>query len=353
MLLQLDPITGELLKFLVWFVSMVIFVLIHYLVYVIFADSGKKIPVPDAALEYRYRPDFLPKHGFFIDLHGHTTASDGWLTPEQLIKWHIANDYDAFVLTDHNTGVNNKPILALQPKYPEILIIPGYEWTTDRLHLNFIGIEDYPNPVPKNPTDEQCADAITKAKALGAIVLVDHITWTKDQPRLRSGELIHPTREQLLDWGADGFEINNEMYWHDPMTLTFLDEIHHEWKGRKIFAGTGTDIHNPFRSFPTGWTHLLLEESERVPVSIDTVKKVLLEGRTKTIQNHDYRKPPEAAFLPRAYDNRWKTVFAPFIGTAQGARLAAPTGKAVASYIAWLVIAYLPVRLLFWIFTLI
>lgn len=332
---------------------MVVFVLVHYLIYMFIGDPGKKIPVPDVALEYSYKPDCLPADGFFIDLHSHTLASDGWLTPEQNVKWHIANGYNAFVLTDHNTGKNNKAILAFQSKYPSIIIVPGFEWTTERIHLNFIGIEDYPHHVPDVPTDEEIQDAIIKAKALGAIVLVDHVTWTMDQPRLRSGELVHPTREQLLDWGADGFEINNEMYWHDPTTARMLDDLHHKWKGRKIFSGTGTDIHNPFKEWATCWTELLLEPGERETISIDYVKKILLEARTKVWQHHDYRKPYEARFWPGERHSKLKLLFKPFIGTVQGALSVAKTKKEIASYIIWLVLAYIPIRILFWIFLLV
>ena len=352
MLLQVD-IAGEVLRFMLWFAAMVGFVLVHYVIYVISGVETGKIPVPDAALDYSRKPDCLPADGYFIDLHGHTQASDGWMTPEQLVKWHIANGFNAFVLTDHNTGKNNKEILALQSKYPQILVIPGFEWTTERLHLNFIGIEDYPHRIPSIPTDEEIQDTIKNAKALGAVVLVDHVTWTMDQPRLRSGELVHPTREQLLDWGADGFEINNEMYWHDPTTARLLEDVHHEWNGRKIFAGTGTDIHNPFKEWATGWTELLLEQGERKTMNLDTVKTILLEARTKVWQEQDYHKPHEAQFWPGEQHPKLKMFFAPFIGTVQGARIVAKTKKEIASYVLWLVLAYIPIRLLFWIFLLI
>ncbi|MFX0102357.1 MAG: CehA/McbA family metallohydrolase [Candidatus Hodarchaeota archaeon] len=343
---------SELLKFLIWFGCVVGFVMLVFLIYSLFEGGGKKIPIPDEALDYKYESDMLPKDGYYIDLHGHTLASDGWMTPEQNIKWHIANGFDAFVLTDHNTGANNKEILSLQPKYPEILIIPGYEWTASRLHLNFIGIEDFPDKPSGNPSDGEIQDAITKAKALGAVVMVDHISWTKDQPRLRSGELIHPTREQLLDWGCDGFEINNEMYWHDARTLVKLDEWNHEWKGRKIFAGTGTDVHNPFKEWVTGWTQLLLTKEERENISIDVVKKVLRDGRTKTWQDYDYRAPPEAKYFPGGKHKRLETFFAFFIGMAIGASNVATSKKKVLSYVFWLLFSYLPLRLLFYLLSL-
>ena len=115
---------------------------------------------------------FYFEHGRFEDALGvvdriletQPYSSDGWMRPEQLIKWHIANNFNAFVLTDHNTGKNNNDILSFQKKYPEILIIPGFEWTSSRLHMNLLGIKDFPFKVPQFPSDEQIKEAMDKAQ---------------------------------------------------------------------------------------------------------------------------------------------------------------------------------------------
>ena len=343
---------SEFFMFLIWVAGMVVFVFIVAIVYITIEAKGGKKGVPDDALDYEYKSDILPEDGYYIDLHSHTLASDGWMTPEQNIRWHIANGFDAFVLTDHNTGKNNKPTLELQEKYPEILIIPGYEWTAMNIHLNFIGIEDYPYKVPSNASDDDVKTAIARAKDLGAVVMVDHITWTKDQPRLRSGDLVHPTREDLLEWGADGFEINNEMYWHDPKTIALHERWGGEWRDRKIFLGTGTDIHNPLTSWVTGWTQLFLDEKDKRKVSIEMVKQALLDGKTKTWQDYDYHKPNEERWMHGSKGNTLKTIFAPFIGVVKGAEYVFTNNKIITSYVIWLMIAYLPIRLLFWIFNL-
>ena len=254
--------------------------------------------IPDHYFNYKRTSDILPTNGFFLDTHAHTTASDGWLTPEQCIKWHIANGFDAFVLSDHNTGKNNKPILKLQDKYPEIVIIPGFEWTTARIHLNFLGIEDFPGKVPWNPKDEKIIEVINKAKEMDAVIQVDHISWTVDQPSHRSGKLVHPTRDQLLEWGVDGFEINNEMRWYDPKTVHWLENLKEKNQlPRPIFLSTGTDIHNPFKEWATGWTEVLLTPEELKNPNWSVIKKALLEGRTKIWVDHDYCEPFEAKQL--------------------------------------------------------
>jgi hypothetical protein len=44
----IDDVGRELLLFLIWFVAMVFLFAFHYLMYVLLADSQKKVPVPDA-----------------------------------------------------------------------------------------------------------------------------------------------------------------------------------------------------------------------------------------------------------------------------------------------------------------
>ena len=351
--MSLHPVLIELARLGVWILAMFGFVAIHAIIYLMFGTGGGKGNIPDEAFEYRYRPGIVPDGAFLVDLHGHTFASDGRMTPEQFIKWHVANGYDACVLTDHNTGKHNGAFMALQDKYPGIVLVPGFEWTTDRLHMNFIGIMDYPYKVPVlNPSDEEIQLAIKQAKDLGAVVMVDHVTWTKDQPRLRSGVVEHPTREQLLDWGVDGFEISNAMYWHDPRTVVFLQRAGHEWRGRKIFAGTGTDVHDPAREWASSWTELLLDENERHSPTIEVVKRALLDGRARPWQDFDYREPPESRVAGSRRHAWASTFFAPFLGTVEGAAKVVVSKRELASYVCWLLLAYVPVRFLFLLFSL-
>ncbi|MHA2000302.1 MAG: PHP domain-containing protein [Promethearchaeota archaeon] len=249
------------------------------------------------AFDYRRRPDFIPEGAYLLDTHSHTLASDGLMTPEQNIKWHIANGFDAFVVTDHNSSKNNQPSLDLQEKYPEILIIPGFEWTTSLIHLNFIGVENYPKNVPMNPSTGDVKEAIQKAHECGAVVQCDHISWTTQTASHKSGKLVHPARDELVAWGVDGFEINNEMYWIDGRSIHFLDELKERGNlSRPLFLSSGTDVHDPSKSFVTGWTELLLTDEERKNVTTDVVKKALLEGRTKVWMDHDYFHAPESTF---------------------------------------------------------
>lgn len=64
----------------------------------------------------------------YIDLHVHSTCSDGTLTPEELVLKGIKNDLVAFGLTDHDTvdGVD-RAIKRAEELENHIQVIPGVE----------------------------------------------------------------------------------------------------------------------------------------------------------------------------------------------------------------------------------
>lgn len=332
-----------LVGFVIWF-----FALIFYVAFSIYVVHGKggKAPIPDEAFNYKYRPDFIPKDAYLVDLHSHTLGSDGWMTPEQNIRWHIANGFDAFAVTDHNTGKNNQVSLDLQEKYPEILIIPGYEWTTGRVHINIIDVLDFQKPTSMaNPSDEEIKEIIKKAHEMNAIIQLDHWTWTQDRGPHRKGELTEPSRKDLIEWGIDGFEINNEMRWYDPKTVHLLEQ----WKNdgtldRPIYQSTGTDIHNPSNEWATCWTELLLTDDEKKNPTADIVKKALKEGRTKIWVDHDYRDSPEIKFMDKN-KNLKETVFAPQYQLIKGVEKFPGTIAGGVSTLIWYLLSYFPLRI--------
>jgi len=65
----------------------------------------------------------------FVDLHLHTTYSDGSLTPEKLIKRAKEIGYSAIAVTDHDTLKGVKPTLNKAEKN-NIEVVPGIEFNT-------------------------------------------------------------------------------------------------------------------------------------------------------------------------------------------------------------------------------
>ncbi|MCR5770710.1 MAG: PHP domain-containing protein [Butyrivibrio sp.] len=66
-----------------------------------------------------------------VDLHTHSTASDGTYTPAQLIDYAHQKNLAAIALTDHDTTKGLAEAMAQGQKYDDLEVIPGIEFSTD------------------------------------------------------------------------------------------------------------------------------------------------------------------------------------------------------------------------------
>ena len=66
-----------------------------------------------------------------VDLHLHSTASDGKLNPEALIDRAAEAGLEVISLTDHDTVDGIVPALKAAAAFPQLKLIPGVEISTD------------------------------------------------------------------------------------------------------------------------------------------------------------------------------------------------------------------------------
>ncbi|MFA5307991.1 MAG: PHP domain-containing protein [Dehalococcoidales bacterium] len=66
-----------------------------------------------------------------VDLHIHSTASDGKLAPEAIVSKAAALGLKVISLTDHDSIAGIAPALEALKKYPGLTLIPGVEISTD------------------------------------------------------------------------------------------------------------------------------------------------------------------------------------------------------------------------------
>jgi predicted metal-dependent phosphoesterase TrpH len=66
-----------------------------------------------------------------IDLHLHTTASDGRLAPAELVRLTVEQGLKQISISDHDSTEGLAEALEEAQKYPELRIIPGIELSTD------------------------------------------------------------------------------------------------------------------------------------------------------------------------------------------------------------------------------
>ena len=83
-----------------------------------------------------------------VDLHLHTTVSDGRLTPSELVKYTAAQGLEVIAVSDHDITDGLDEAYATVQEYPEMTIIPAIELSTevpdDEVHMlgYFIDYED-------------------------------------------------------------------------------------------------------------------------------------------------------------------------------------------------------------------
>jgi predicted metal-dependent phosphoesterase TrpH len=84
-----------------------------------------------------------------LDLHLHTTASDGRLSPEELVRMAAQLGLVVISITDHDSVDGIAPALKAAQHHPPLRVIPGVECSTDVPHgeVHVLGyFVDYTNP---------------------------------------------------------------------------------------------------------------------------------------------------------------------------------------------------------------
>jgi hypothetical protein len=66
-----------------------------------------------------------------IDLHAHTTASDGTLEPAELVREAARRGVRVLAITDHDSTEGVTPALAEATRHPPLEIVPGIEINTE------------------------------------------------------------------------------------------------------------------------------------------------------------------------------------------------------------------------------
>jgi len=221
----------------------------------IYSDNDWKGIIPHSPPGYEKN-----KHNVVFDQHSHSIFSDGALTIKQNVEWHIAMGYNALAITDHNNMRHLEKIDKVRSEYAErgIIILSGIEWTTDRIHLNFLGISNWEHKIAYKTTNDKIIDAINKAKEAGAIIVCNHIPWSLYEYNMKD----HPSRETLLDWGIDFIEVIND----DSLPENVYDRESYEFCNQhknEVGMITGTDMHAPDKLVGggvRGWTLMNLNE---------------------------------------------------------------------------------------------
>jgi len=220
------------------------------------------------------------QYNVVFDQHSHTIFSDGALTIKQNVEWHIAMGYNALAITDHNNMRHLEKIDKVREEYAkkDIIILSGIEWTTRRIHLNFLGVSNWDTNISRTK-DDSIIEAIETAHDQGGIVVCNHIPWSLYEFNMKT----HPSRETLLDWGIDYIEIIND----DCQPENVYDQESYDFclqHTGKIGMITGTDMHSPdglASGGVHGWTYMNVKE-----FTVEALMEELKKKNTKIIYSN-------------------------------------------------------------------
>jgi len=148
-----------------------------------------------------------------LDLHVHTTYSDGWLSPEERVLWYIEQGIHVAAFSDHDNLRGARAAEEFVKKNGlDFLVIIAEEWTDheNNIHMNIFNLNETIVPleskVDSGPKAMDAKDTIKYVKKHGAYITVNHYNYNDNG----SGGFGTPySLEMLWRWGVDGFEIVN------------------------------------------------------------------------------------------------------------------------------------------------
>jgi len=205
--------------------------------------------------------------------HAHSHYShDGLMTPEELMKWHEKNGFDAFFLTEHNHNPETLKLVSQQEtdqlsQTPHIMA--GIEFSGSN-HLLLLGLTDSLITFGKEDTF-----VINEAHKQGALVGVAH--WFDGQRK---------SMKYYIDSGVDGFEIANQNLIAYPAEVH--DQIVMLCKKNHLFLLSNADYHGYGPTCNT-WNALEIPPWRELNhrEKTEAILKGLKEGKTKTLFYQD------------------------------------------------------------------
>ncbi|KAI7826813.1 Polymerase/histidinol phosphatase-like protein [Kickxella alabastrina] len=300
-------------------------------------------------------PNFT-QYNILLDAHLHTTYSDGVLSPKQAVEFALANGYNAVIVTDHQTvdGALAARAYAEEHLQGRMTVIPGMEYTCCRIHMNLIGINESVPVHPPSPSDAELKAVIDKVHGMGGLVIVNHIPWSNttvlpwDAPRLPN----HPTREQLLDWGVDGFEVVNQNT-VDLRSYQFVQE-----HSSRLVGLTGSDMHYPGSSY--AWTTINAKSTSAKDI-LDEIRarrtSFLLDASgTRPVQDPPYSQS-YFRYAPwgllgdyfHGYADRSRGMYS-FQGTFCQEEVLDIHNTMIGWFFLWLIVSIVVLEILYWFF---
>lgn len=138
-----------------------------------------------------------------VDLHIHSTASDGQLTPEEVVRLAVKKRLRVIAITDHDSIDGIEPALVAAKPFPSLKVIPGLELNTDipRGEVHIMGyFIDYRNTELKRTLEALRHSREARARKMIANLgeLGIEVEWQRVQELARGGSVGRPHIAQAM-----------------------------------------------------------------------------------------------------------------------------------------------------------
>ena len=138
-----------------------------------------------------------------VDLHIHTTASDGRFSPEEIVRKAVELGLEVIALADHDCVDGIVPALKAAKKFPQLRIIPAVEVSTDvpdgEVHVLGYFIDYTSRELAeelarfRNSREIRAQKMVAKLADLGV-----HIDWRRVQEIAGEGSMARPHVAQAM-----------------------------------------------------------------------------------------------------------------------------------------------------------
>jgi len=144
----------------------------------------------------------MPRWGR-ADLHMHTTVSDGWPTPSQLVE-HAARraGLDLIAITDHDTIEGARRAADYAARRTKLHVIVGEEVSSRDGHIIGLFLDHRVKP------GLSAAATIHAIHEQGGIAIAAHPFW-RTQRQVRTGNPVHGVGWLAAELAFDGIEVEN------------------------------------------------------------------------------------------------------------------------------------------------
>jgi hypothetical protein len=218
------------------------------------------------------------------NLHTHTTASDGFRTPQATLDGYARRGYDFLMISDHDRLLPHDGLDA-----HGMILIPGNEISADGPHILHVGARSV---IPPHPDRQNVLEAINRESGFAVAC---HPNWRE--------HFAHWPRELLERHnGYLGIEVYNSVIRRLPGTPLATDR----WDrllglGRRIWGFANDDTHRP-EDEGLAWN--MVQCASREPAAVVealcagrfyattgvTIDRIAVRGHTLTVQTRNAQR---------------------------------------------------------------